>query len=313
MKVISGSGSAAGLIKGASAVTIGVFDGVHAGHQKVLASLLRAKEEGGAANSVLITFDRHPLSVTHPEMAPPLLTTLNEKISLIENMGVDYVLVENFSREYSETDYRRFIKDNLVERLSMTHLVIGYDLRLGRGRKGSPEMIKRESRLGSFDLTVVSPQKIGDDIVSSSRIRNYVLKRELEKAARSLTRDYFFDACVVRGNMLGKKIDFPTANLEVDSKEKLVPPRGVYAVIAEIGGKSHRGMMNVGSSPTVSGIGGKERVEVHLLDFSENIYGKKIRVRCRSFVREEKPFNGIEELKGQLKRDREKVKTILSG
>jgi len=312
MKVIRDSGSASSLIQGPSAITIGVFDGVHAGHQKVLASLLRVKEENGLAGSVLITFDKHPLSVTHPEMAPPLLTTLDEKLSLIGKMGVDNVLVENFSREYSETDYRRFIRRGLVERLSMAHLVIGYDLRLGKGRRGSPEMIKRESRLGPFGLTVVPPRKIGEDIVSSSRIRSYILEREMEKASRSLTRDYFFDARVVRGNRIGKEIDFPTANLEVDSKDKLVPPRGVYAVIAEIGEKSYLGMMNVGSSPTVLGTGKRERIEVHLLDFSRNIYGEKIRVRCRSFIREERPFRGIEELKGQLKRDREKVRNILS-
>lgn len=311
MKVLSSAEDIRSEIKGSSAVTIGVFDGFHIGHQKVVKVLKEARERGNLDNEIIVTFDRHPLSVTHPEMAPPLLTTLDEKISLLSGSGVDYVIVEEFSSEYSQTDYRLFLREKLVGRLSMSHLVIGYDFHLGRGRRGSPDLIEKESAEDSFDVTVVPPQYIDGDIVSSTRIRNHVTARELERASRYLSRDYFFDAEVVRGEKLGKSLGFPTANLSVWSKEKLIPPRGVYAVRCELSQGIYGGMMNIGTAPTV-GREPEQRIEAHLFDFNGDIYGERLRVHCRGFIRDERGFSGLEELKAQLARDRVSAKRKLS-
>jgi riboflavin kinase/FMN adenylyltransferase len=298
------------LVPDSTAVTIGVFDGVHIGHRNVIDRLLEVKRKEGMEASVLLTFDRHPLSVVHPEAMPPLLTTLDEKISLLRETGIDYVCVMRFSRETASIDYRSFVRDTLIERLKMRHLAIGYDFHLGSGRTGSQELLKEEGVRSGFGITIVPPVVLGGRVVSSTKIRSALLAKNLGVAARFLGRAYFFDARVERGSGVGSSIGFPTANLSVSDPDKLVPPSAVYAVRVELEGNHFNGMMNIGSAPTLQ-VDGKRRIEVNLFHFSGELYGRSVRVHCIRSLRKEKRFAGTDELKAQLMQDREKVMRIL--
>jgi riboflavin kinase/FMN adenylyltransferase len=297
-------------VPGDTAVTIGVFDGIHIGHRNVIERLLEVKRNEDREASILLTFDRHPLGVVHPEAMPPLLTTLDEKLSLLESTGVDYVCVMRFSRETASIDYRSFVRDELIERLGMRHLVVGYDFHLGSGRAGSQELLQKEGSESGFGVTIVPPVVLGGRVVSSTKIRSAVLGRRLGVAARFLGRAYFFDAVVERGSGLGSGIGFPTANLSVSDSDKLVPPAAVYAVRVGLDGDCYDGMMNIGSAPTLHE-GGKRRIEVHLFDFDGELYGRRLRIHCIRSLRREKRLAGTDELKAQLMHDREKVLRIL--
>ena len=293
-----------------TAVTIGVFDGLHIGHQDVIGRLLEVKRKAGMGASILLTFDRHPLSVVHPESMPALLTTLDEKLSLLEGTGLDYVCIMKFSSEIASIDYRSFVRRTLIERLGMRHLVVGYDFHLGSGRAGSQELLREEGRESGFDVTIVPPVVLAGRVVSSTKIRSALQKRRLRVASRYLGRAYFFDATVERGSGIGTEIGFPTANLSVKDPAKLVPPPSVYAVRAESGGDCYAGMMNIGTAPTLHE-GGARRIEVHLFGYAGELYGKSIRIHCIRPIRKEKRFSGSGELKAQLLRDREKAARIL--
>jgi len=291
-------------------VSVGVFDGVHLGHAAVIGELVAAKERERASRSIVLTFENHPLAVTHPEAVPPLLSTLEEKLSIMERLAVDVALVEPFTPALAMVDYRAFIERSLVARLGMRRLVVGYDLHLGRAREGTQERLVAEGKRIGFGVTVVAPVVVQGSVVSSTRIRGMILERKLEQAARCLGRPYFFDAAVVRGEGIGRRIDFPTANLEVRDPRKLLPPRGVYAVEIDAAGSRRGGMMNVGSAPTVRS-DGTRRIEVHILDFSGELYGERVRVHCLRFLREERRWKDTDELRAQLMQDREAVRRVL--
>ena len=293
----------------ASVVTIGVFDGVHAGHQAVIAA---ASSEARLAGfpAVLVTFDRHPLSVTRPERAPSLLTTLDEKISLLRALDVDTIYIEPFDRDTAAVGYREYIARRLVGSLRMRHLVVGYDFHLGRGREGQGAALTEEGRRSGFGVTIVPPVVIEGTAVSSTRIRRDVLERRLGRAARFLTRHYFFDADVTRGEGFGRELGFPTANACVAHGEKLVPPGGVYAVLIGSPAGLHGGMMNIGSAPTMR-CDGRMTIEVHLFDFEGDLYGSRLRIHCVEHIRDERRFSDPAELQAQLMRDRETASRIL--
>ena len=293
-----------------TAVTIGVFDGVHRGHAEVLRRLKECAAERGRAASVLVTFDRHPLSVTHPEMAPPLLTTLEEKLHVLAGFGIDVAIVEPFTRDTAGTDYATYLSGRLAGGLGMRSLVVGYDFHLGRGREGSQERLVSEGRRLGFDVSVVPPVVLQGSVVSSTKIRRDVAERRLEHAARFLARPYFFDAEVVPGAGVGRTLGFPTANLAIDDSRKLLPPRGVYAVLVETNFGRHGGIMNIGSAPTMRA-DARERIEVHLLEFSGELRGERLRTHCLAFMREERRFAGAEELRAQLMQDRRTACLIL--
>ena len=295
-----------------TAVTIGVFDGVHRGHAAVIGELVAVKSRERASRSIVLTFENHPLTVTHPEMVPPLLTTLDEKLSILEGMEVDVAVVEAFTPETAMIDYRAFIERMLSARLGMKHLVVGYDFHLGRGREGSRERLVAEGKRLGFGVTIAPPVVVRGSVISSTRIRSMILGRRLDQAAKYLGRRHFFDAAVVRGEGLGRSIDFPTANLEVRESRKLLPPGGVYAVEVDAGGRRHGGMMNVGSAPTMHE-DGRRRIEVHLFDFCGELYGERVRVHCVRYIRDERRFATPDELRARLMQDRETVCRILNG
>lgn len=291
-------------------VTIGVFDGVHVGHQKVIRHLSEIRKTEGVSASVLFTFERHPLSVTHPEMVPPLLTTHGEKMSLLKQLDIDIIVVEKFTSEIADTHYSSFISNVLIDGLGMKYLVVGYDFHMGRGREGSQQMLCGEGKRLGFGCTIVPPVVLHGSVISSTKIRRAVFERRLRQAARFLGRSYFFDAEVVAGEGIGRTIAFPTANVEVPSADKLMPPEGVYAVRVEVCGTTYDGMMNIGEAPTLHAGGGR-RIEIHLFDFSGNVYGERLRVHCIDYVRKEKVFASPQALKAQLAEDRETVTNIL--
>ncbi|MDD4857534.1 MAG: riboflavin biosynthesis protein RibF [Candidatus Krumholzibacteria bacterium] len=293
-----------------TAVTIGVFDGIHRGHAEVIRTLVEVKRLEKRSASILLTFDTHPLAVTHPEMVPPLLMTLDEKLHVLGQMDVDCVVVEHFSKETAAIDFREYIAGRLVGRLGMKHLVVGYDLHLGRGREGSQARLVEEARRLDFAVTVVPPVVIQGSVVSSTKIRRDISERRLDHAARCLARPYFFEGEVVRGEGVGRSIGFPTANAAVASRAKLLPPGGVYAVEVDAGERRYGGMMNIGSAPTIHK-DGERHVEVHLFDFEGDLVGERIRVHCLQFMREERRFGSIEELRAQLMHDRVAAYAIL--
>jgi riboflavin kinase/FMN adenylyltransferase len=291
-------------------VTIGVFDGVHRGHTEVIRTLGEIKRREGRSASILLTFDTHPLAVTHPEMVPPLLTTLAEKLHVLARMDIDYTIVEEFSTELAGVDYRDYIAGRLTGTLGMKHLVVGYDFHLGRAREGSQERLVEEGRRLGFAVTIVPPMVLLGSVISSTKIRRDIIERRLEHAARCLGRPFFLEAVVVRGDGLGRGIGFPTANADVRSAGKLLPPGGVYAVEVEARGGRHGGMMNIGTAPTMHAEGAR-RIEVHLFDFEGELYGEQIRVHCLQFMREERKFGSTGELGAQLMHDRETAYAIL--
>ena len=309
MKVVRDLGSL-GAGQRNTAVTVGVFDGFHVGHRLVVENLLRLGRSEARSATILLTFDRHPLSVTHPESMPPLLTTLEEKLSLLETTGIDTCLVLPFSAETAATGYRAFIREVLTERLGMSHLVVGYDFHLGSGREGSQERLVGEGKRSGFDVTIVPPVVLAGRVVSSTKIRHAIACRRLRVARRFLGRDYFFDAEVVRGQGIGRELGFPTANLYVSDKDKQLPPAGVYAVRVDHGSEHLGGMMNIGKAPTLHK-GGDTRIEVHLFGHEGELYGKRLRIHCVQTIRKEKRFSGPDELKARLLQDRERVSSIL--
>jgi riboflavin kinase/FMN adenylyltransferase len=294
---------------GAAVVTIGVFDGVHAGHQAVIGTAIAEARSAGLP-AILVTFDRHPLSVTNPERAPALLTTLDEKVSLLRPLDLDAIVIEPFDLRTAKTGFRDYIEQRLLGPLGMRRLVVGYDFHLGRGREGGSEALTLEGRRRGFDVTIVPPVVIEGTAVSSTRIRRDVLEHRLARAARFLTRPYFFDADVRSGEGFGRELGFPTANACLSHGEKLVPPGGVYAVLIESPAGLHGGMMNIGSAPTVR-CDGRMTIEVHLFDFEGDLYGTRIRVHCVEHIRDERRFDGPEGLRAQLMRDRETASRIL--
>ena len=293
-----------------SAVTIGVFDGVHTGHQEFISEAIAKAREAELSRTVLVTFDRHPMSVTRPEAAPGLLTTLDEKLSLLQGLDLDLILVEKFDDATAAIPYADYIRKRLVGSLGMKQLIVGYDFHLGKGRQGGSEVLIEEGGRSGFGVTVVPPVVVGGTAVSSTRIRKDVMERKMGRAARFLTRPYFFDADVERGGGMGRELGYPTANACVAHSEKLIPPGGAYAVTVDTGETVYGGMMNIGLAPTVR-CDGRESIEVHLFDFDGDLYGSRLRINVVEYIRDERRFRGQDELMEQLLQDSVKVRGIL--
>ncbi len=304
------SEDAAGIESAGSTVTIGVFDGVHTGHQKVISEALAKARETGLKRTVLVTFDRHPMSITRPEAAPGLLTTLDEKLSLLKGLDLDVIFVEKFDIVTASIPYTDYIKERLVGSLGMRQLVVGYDFHLGKGREGGSEALIEEGESSGFGVTVVPPVVVGGTAVSSTRIRKDVMERKMGRAARFLTRPYFFDADVESGGGVGHELGYPTANACIAHSEKLIPPGGAYAVTVDTGDAVHGGMMNIGLAPTIR-CDGRESIEVHLFDFDGDLYGSRLRINVVEYIRDERRFRGRDELMEQLLRDSVRVRGIL--
>lgn len=291
-------------------VTSGTFDGVHVGHQKILRRVLeRARQSNG--QSVVITYWPHPRLVLFPEDNElKLLSTIEERIEQLRSFGIDYLLIIPFTKEFSRTSSRSFITDILVRAINTKVLVIGYDHRFGKNREGSFEHLKARSAQYGFEVEEIPRQDVDDIGVSSTKIRRALESGDIETANRYLGRHYTLTSVVEEGNKLGRTIGFPTANLALPPAHKLIPGNGVYAVWAWAEGKRYPAMMNIGLRPTVDGR--QLTLEVHLLNYSGDLYGQNVTVEFVEQLRKERKFDNVEALKVQLKKDKEATEQLLS-
>lgn len=293
-----------------SVITVGTFDGVHAGH-RVLMDTVRKKAKAKDARSVIITFDPHPREIINPgNTGIKLLTTLPERREILEELGIDVLLVIPFDRDFSLLTAEEFIRDIIYEEVGVSEFVIGYDHHFGRDREGTIETVKRLGNELGFEAKVVSRQEVGEQTVSSTAIRKAISEEgDMRKAAEMLQRPYRLSGTVVQGDKLGKKIGFPTANIKPLEPRKIIPKKGVYAVQVRLDETFLNGMMNIGNRPTFDGE--HQTLEINLFDFNTEIYGKTLQVRFIERIRDEKKFNGIEELTGQLEADQKRAEEIL--
>jgi riboflavin kinase/FMN adenylyltransferase len=285
-------------------VTLGNFDGVHLGHQKIFQ---RVKEEASKSHGegVVITFEPHPLKVLAPERFLPLLTPFRKKMILIEKSRMDTVLCLEFSLAFSEIPPLEFIKNILVEKIKVKKLIIGYNYHFGKGQKGDAQTLREAGKVFDFDVEVVEPLKIGSTIVSSSKIRDLIQQGEIEEASKLLGRDYPIIGKVVEGAKRGQTLGFPTANLEIS--DDLYPKAGVYAVTVEWHQQRFNGLSNVGFNPTFlpekTGGGKPISFEVYILGFNRDIYGEEIQVSFKRRIRDETRFDSSTQLIQQIQKD----------
>ena len=291
-------------------VTSGTFDGVHLGHQKILKRLNEVAELTNG-ESVVITFYPHPRSVISPDnQIVKLLSTLDEKIELLEKSGVNHLLIIPFTREFSELSSEEFIQKILIETIGTKTLVIGYDHRFGKNREGGFDYLKLNKEKYGFGIEEISRQDIENVVVSSSKIRKALQEGDVPSADHFLGRNYSLSGVIVKGKQLGRTIGFPTANIQVREIAKLIPLDGVYVVKVYYKAKTFGGMLNIGNRPTVDGT--FQTVEVNIFDFNQEIYGENLTVEFLQKIRNEQKFNGLDELKDQIVKDKITCKVILN-
>lgn len=287
-------------------VTTGTFDGVHLGHQQIIDRLICSAKENDS-ESVVVTFDPHPRSVLFPnESSLKLLQSVDEKVERFSKLGVDHLLVIRFDKAFAEMSADEYVRTIIVDLIGASKLVIGYDHQFGKNREGSFLELKQMAMVYGFEVEEIPARIIDQVTISSSRIRKALTAGELETANAFLGYPYTLRGTVVHGNARGRTIGFPTANLEISHPLKLIPASGVYIVQVELDGKSYHAMMNIGYRPTLY----SEKaltVEVHLLGFTGDLYGRDLRVSCFKRLRDEKKFDDIASLKNQLIRDKKQV------
>lgn len=289
-------------------VTTGTFDGVHLGHLQILNKL---KEEavlfGG--ETVILTFFPHPRMVLFPDDNDlKLLNTLAEKIKLLEAQGIQHLIIQPFSKEFSRLSSIDFVRTVLVDKIGTKKLVIGHDHRFGRNREGAFEHLLEFGPMYGFEVIEIPAHLISDTTISSTKIRNAVLAGNIERANEFLGYKYFITGTVVEGQKIGREIGFPTANIKVEETYKLLPANGVYAITAKVKNEAFYGMMNIGFKPTFGNH--KLALEVHLFNFNSDIYKEKIEVHFEKRIRDEKKFASVDDLINQLNTDADNVKAL---
>lgn len=290
-------------------VTIGTFDGVHIGHRKIIA---RLKELAAAAGgeTVLLTFFPHPRMILHPEDEDiKLITTMAEKAGLLEQIGVDHLIITPFSRDFSNQSAEEYIRDILVNQIGTKKIVIGYDHRFGKDRQGGLQDLLALAPEYHYEVVEIAEQDINDVAISSTRIRKALLDGDIEIANECLGYPFFITGKVIRGDQIGRTLGYPTANLMVEERYKLIPSDGIYAVKVHIDGQSYKGMAYIGHRPTINGM--TRNIEVNIFDFSQDIYNKTLRMEFLHFVREDIKFASLAELVVQLGKDKEEVQALL--
>jgi len=291
------------------AVALGVFDGVHRGHGRILDALAAAAAREDVDEPLVITFDPHPLAVVRPERAPRLLCTLDERLAALAGRGVESVLVLPFTADLAATDYARFAREILVEALGARFLVAGYDFHLGRRRRGSAEDMAVLGETLGFRVEVVSPCYTDGRVLSSTRIRDDLAAGRLDDVREAMGRPFRVSGPVVRGRGRGRALGFPTANLAPPPPEKLLPPAGVYLVAARPGGEFRAGLMNLGWAPTLKDEWGPE---VHLMDWEGDLYGQTLDIDVWQWLRSEERFSDPEALAARIRRDLDRAREILA-
>ena len=292
-------------------ITIGTFDGVHLGHQQII-KLLTEEASAAGGETVIITFHPHPRKVvTHGQADVKNINTLSEKVELLDRLGIDHLVVVAFNEVFANQSAQEYIENFLVKKFNPKTIIIGYDHRFGKNRSGDYHLLEELGKPFGYKVKEIPERVLNEIIISSTKIREALLKSDVDTANKFLGYTYFFEGKVVEGNKLGRTIGFPTANIAVEDEEKLIPGNGVYAVElnTEVEKKLYKGMMNIGIRPTING--GQRTIEVNLFDFDKDIYGETVRVYVKAFLRGEVKFAGLEELKEQLAKDKVEAKQRL--
>lgn len=283
-------------------VTIGTFDGVHIGHRKILERIIHSAQELNC-ESVVLTFFPHPRMVLQESSEVKLLNTIDEKINLLESLGIDNLIIHPFDKEFSRLSAEEFVKNILVDQFNIQKIIIGHDHRFGRNRTADINDLIESGKEYNFEVEQISAQEIDEIAVSSTKIRNAILNGNIALANDYLGYPYFFSGEVVKGKQLGRTIGFPTANIHIKEDYKLIPKNGVYVVKSKHNNQFIFGMMNIGTRPTVNGK--NQTIEVHFFDFDKDIYTEIITVEILEFIRDEHKFESLPALQNQIQKDKE--------
>ena len=294
-------------LRGPLFLAIGVFDGVHLGHQAVISTSAR-HAHSAEGTPVVVTFDPHPMKVLRPKGAPHLLTATAHKIALIRALGVAHLLVINFDEKFAATSPEEFVGALVRHAKTLREICVGHEWEFGKNRAGNLQLLQTLGARNHFNVVGIRPVKVNDEVVSSTAIRAAIERGDFHAAATMLGREYTIVGTVVDGDKRGRTIGFPTANLSAHSEQ--FPPNGVYFVEARIGGILQHGVANVGYRPTISAAKPERTLEFHLLDFAEEIYGAEVEVRFVERLRDEKKFENVEALKTQIALDVQKAREL---
>ena len=282
-------------------VTIGTFDGVHLGHQKIVAQITKNADDLNC-ESLVLTFFPHPRMVLQESTEMKQLNTLNEKIALLDNLGIDNLVVHPFDKEFSRLTAEEFVKKVLVDVFKIKKIIIGHDHRFGRNRTATINDLMNFGKTYGFEVEQISAEEINEVSISSTKIRNALLEGNIELAANYLGYDYALTGIIFKGKQLGRTIGYPTANITIEEDYKLIPNNGVYIAKSVLNGKTVFGMMNIGTRPTVDGT--KQTIEINFFDFKQDLYGQKITISLLHRMRSEQKFESIDALKNQLGKDK---------
>lgn len=293
-----------------SVVTIGTFDGVHVGHKKIIERLV-SSARANDLKSTILTFFPHPRMVLQQDADLKLINTLDEKIDILTKTGLDKLVIHPFTKEFSRLPASDYVQEVLVKNLRAKRIIIGYDHRFGRNRTATIKDLKEYGALFHFDVEEISAEEIDEVSVSSTKIRNALHEGDIKTANLFLGYEFMLTGIITKGRGLGRQIEFPTANLHIEETYKLIPKNGVYVVKSQLQGREVFGMMNIGFNPTVDGT--RKSIEVHFLDFSDDLYDQKIRVEILIRLRDEHKFESVDALKAQLVKDRENTLRFISG
>ena len=290
-------------------VTLGTFDGVHLGHQKVLQKVIQSARELDC-DSLVLTFYPHPQLILNPNSEIKLLNTIDEKCNLLDNLGLQNLVIQAFNKQFSEMEAEDFVKDILVDRFNVQKIIVGYDHRFGKNRSANFDDLVGFGKKHGFDVAQISAAQSNEISISSTKIRNAISNNDLDISRNYLGYDYFFSAKVIKGNQIGRTLGFPTANLKIDEVHKLLPKSGVFAVEIQFGNSIFNGIMNIGNRPTIEGK--NQTVEVHIFDFEQDIYDKTLKIIFKSFIRNEQKFESLDALQIQLEQDKREAQLFFS-
>lgn len=285
-----------------SVVTIGTFDGVHLGHQKIINRLVHTAKVNDL-QALVLTFFPHPRMVVQNDSSIKLINTIDEKANQLQRLGVDHLVVKEFTKPFSRLTALEYVRDILVNKLKVKHIIVGYDHHFGRNRTATIEDLIEFGKFYGFDVTKIDAQEVDDVAVSSTKIRRALHEGDVRAANSFLGYNFMLTGIVTKGKGLGKDLNFPTANIHIEEPYKLIPKDGVYLVQSNFNGVQKYGMMNIGKNPTVSQ-DHQTHIEVHFFDFDEQLYGEKLQIDLIDRLRDEIKFPNIEALKAQLKQDK---------
>jgi riboflavin kinase/FMN adenylyltransferase len=291
-------------------VTVGSFDGLHIGHFKILEEVKKVVVEL-KGSSFVITFEPHPRFVLTKDSGLKILTSLPEKIKILEEAGIENLVVIKFTKEFSQLTSDEFIRQIIVDKIGAAHMVIGHDHKFGKDRLGNVQKLSEVGRLYNFSVTDVPPENMDDGIISSTKIRNALTEGDLVNANKFLGRNYSLEGIVVVGMQRGRTLGFPTANIQPDDPNKVIPKNGIYVVKCELEGEVFPGVMNIGIRPTFENKN-EQVLEVHLLNFNRDIYGKNLRVEFIKRLRDEKKFGSKEDLIKQMQIDKQLAASVFT-